>query len=101
MGLIMCQNTIYLPMFSLRSTAFFSLLFGLAATCRAQPDTTLPASGVPYTLARQRSAIVTDVRYELFFGLPATKADLMVGGAMIRFSLARVPAAFLALDFKS
>jgi len=65
----------------------------LAATAHAAPD-----AGVPLSLARERAALVSDVRYELRFEIPASTAAPVTGSAVVRFKLGAVPRE-LALDF--
>ena len=65
----------------------------LASCAGAAPD-----AGVPRALARERARIVSDVRYELRFELPASTAAVVTGRETVRFMLSRVPDR-LALDF--
>ncbi len=57
-----------------------------------------PDAGVPLTLARERAGLVSDVRYELRFEIPASTSAPVTGREVVRFKLASVPET-LALDF--
>lgn len=58
-----------------------------------------PAPGVPVELARERAAVVSDVRYELSFEVPASTALPVAGKVAVRFKLKSVPEGGLQLDF--
>lgn len=60
-----------------------------------------PAPGVPVELAQQRAAVVSDVRYELAFDIPASTATPVTGKASVRFKLTSVPEGGLYLDHAS
>jgi aminopeptidase N len=47
-----------------------------------------PAAGVPETLARQRSAAISDLRYDLTFTIPADRSAPVRGRSIARFRLA-------------
>jgi aminopeptidase N len=57
-----------------------------------------PAAGVPLSLAEERAARISDVRYDLFFTIPSSQSEPVEGRATIAFDLkdASLP---LALDF--
>jgi aminopeptidase N len=84
-----------------RLIAFFALFYGLILTAYGQSSTPLPASGVPYGLARQRAAILKDIQYKLHFHLPASAVAPVSGEETIEFTLAIIPAMPLAIDFKA
>jgi aminopeptidase N len=56
-----------------------------------------PGRGVSETLARQRAAAISDVRYELAFTIPESRNAPIDGHEVIRFSLNRPQA--IVLDF--
>lgn len=58
-----------------------------------------PAPGVPVELARERAAVVSDVRYELQFEVPASTALPVLGKVTARWKLTSVPEGGLQLDF--
>lgn len=60
-----------------------------------------PEAGVPYTLARYRSTILTDIRYELAFHLPAEKEMPVQGEERLLFHLAHGAGEPLLLDFRA
>jgi aminopeptidase N len=74
------------------------MLCVLAALLSASAAFAAPEAGVPLALARERAAIVSDVRYELRFEIPASTAAPVTGREVVRFKLSAVPGE-LALDF--
>ena len=58
----------------------------------------VPEPGVPAQLAAERSARISNVRYELHFNIPSSQAEPVNGRATIRFELSD-PSRALALDF--
>jgi aminopeptidase N len=54
-------------------------------------------AGVPETLARERAATISSLRYDLSFRIPASRAEAIRGSATIRFAL-RAPQR-VVLDF--
>jgi aminopeptidase N len=87
-------------MFKPRITAFFIVFLLLGFTGFGQTGVAQPASGVPFALARQRAAMLKDIRYELTFGIPNGELPV-IGFETIHFTLASLPADALALDFKA
>jgi aminopeptidase N len=61
-------------------------------------STAMPEPGVPLTLAQERAARISDLRYELHFSIPPAAAERVQGRATIRFTLADASRP-LALDF--
>ncbi|HLZ86892.1 MAG TPA: M1 family aminopeptidase, partial [Puia sp.] len=93
-------------MFSLRSSAFFLLctgyfLLGAPLIGEGQTGAAVPAAGVPFGMARQRAAILRDIRYDLAFHLPADKENPVHGEETLVFTLGKDPRAPLPLDFKA
>jgi aminopeptidase N len=58
-----------------------------------------PAPGVPVELAKERAALVSDVRYQLHFDVPASTALPVTGKVTVRWKLKSVPEGGLQLDF--
>jgi aminopeptidase N len=58
-----------------------------------------PAPGVPVELAKERAALVSDVRYQLHFEVPASTALPVAGKVTVRWKLKSVPEGGLQLDF--
>jgi len=69
----------------------------LAALIAAPAALAAPDAGVPLALARERAALVSDVRYELRFEIPASTAAPLLGREVVRFALSAPRE--LALDF--
>ncbi|MBA2305003.1 MAG: hypothetical protein H0W08_20560 [Acidobacteria bacterium] len=63
-----------------------------------QEDSADPQAGVPLRLAEDRSARISNLRYDLLFTVPATPSEAVRGRATIRFDLSSA-ARPLALDF--
>ena len=63
-----------------------------------QPGIEPPAAGVPAGLAEERAARISDLRYDLYFRVPAGRTDPITGGVMITFRLQDASRP-LALDF--
>lgn len=59
------------------------------------------APGVSAELARERAALVSEVRYELRFEIPESAGTPVTGKATVRFKLKNAPEGGLALDFVS
>jgi aminopeptidase N len=57
-----------------------------------------PAAGVPLSLAEERAARISDLRYDLFFTIPASQTEPVEGRATIGFDL-KDASRPLALDF--
>jgi aminopeptidase N len=57
-----------------------------------------PAPGVPLTLAEERAARVSNLRYELHFAIPAVQTERVEGHVTVRFDL-KDASGPLALDF--
>ena len=68
----------------------------MAAQRRDSEDA--PAAGVPLSLAEERAARLTDVRYDLRFMIPAAVTEAITGEAVIRFDL-KDSSRPLAFDF--
>lgn len=51
--------------------------------------TTVPEAGVAYELAQSRKASISDVEYELFFSIPASKVEPVCGKETISFNIDR------------
>lgn len=58
-----------------------------------------PAPGVPVELAKERAAVVSDVRYELKFEVPESTGMPVLGKVTARWKLKSVPEGGLQLDF--
>src|SRR4029079_9396302 len=58
-----------------------------------------PESGISDTLAHDRAARVSNLRYDLAFTIPVTRAEPISGRALIRFALASADAPFI-LDYQ-
>jgi len=86
-------------MSKVRTAAFLICLLGFVFPGSAQNGGTMPAPGVPYGLARQRSQLIKGIQYELRFHLSADKEKPVAGVEDIRFTLSRV--VDLPLDFKA
>jgi aminopeptidase N len=56
-----------------------------------------PGAGVSQTLARERAAAVSDIRYELHFQIPERRSERVSGRVVVRFTLDRPRP--LAFDF--
>ncbi len=65
-----------------------------AAVASALP---VPGVGISQALARERAAVVAELRYEVRFSIPDHREDRVSGRVRIRFTLRRAQA--LALDF--
>src|SRR6267142_1795780 len=87
-------------MAKLRIIAFFAYFFGLVFTGFGQRGRGIPASGVPYSLARQRASMLKDIRYDLSFAIAGVDTPV-AGFAIIYFTLAYIPSSGLPLDFKA
>ena len=87
-------------MSKLRITAFLAAFLGLVLTGFGQSGPVL-ATGVPYTLARQRAALLKDISYDLHFHLPADRETPVSGREVIHFTLNKPPQGYLRLDFKA
>ncbi len=78
-------------------------LGGLADDVRGQVHQSAagadPAPGVSLTLARQRKALVEDLRYEVGFAVPGGRDSAVTGTVTIRFRLVRP--ADVVLDFRA
>lgn len=57
------------------------------------------APGVPVELAKERAAVVSDVRYELKFEVPESTTAPVAGKVTVRWKLKSVPEGGLQLDF--
>jgi aminopeptidase N len=57
-----------------------------------------PGPGVSEALARERSAVIRDLRYELALTIPAQRRDVVEGRVVVRLSLSR--AHRIVLDFQ-
>jgi aminopeptidase N len=64
----------------------------------ASPPATDPGPGIPLTLAQERAARLSDLRYDLAVAVPATPSEPVTGRMTIRFRL-KDAARDLALDF--
>jgi aminopeptidase N len=71
----------------------------LLATTVASAQTATPAPGVPLDLARARTQILGDLRYELALSVPAAKDQPINGRMVLRFLLADATRP-LVLDFE-
>ncbi len=69
-----------------------------SAACRDRPGAA-PEYGVSLDLARDRAERISDLRYELFFSIPADRKAPVTGRATIRFAL-KDAGRPLALDFR-
>src|SRR5262245_45217822 len=58
-----------------------------------------PEPGISESLARERHAAISDLRYDLAFTIPAARTEPVRGRALIRFSLASVVGP-LVLDYE-
>src|SRR5690606_27368720 len=47
-----------------------------------------PGRGISEALARERAAVISDLRYELTFTVPERRQDPLLGRVVARFSLA-------------
>ena len=81
--------------------AFFLSFLLLTLTGSGQSGMVTPASGVPFSLARDRAQLLGDIQYELRFHLPANKEESVSGEETLRFTLGRMAAPSLPLDFKA
>ena len=63
------------------------LTFLVAAALAAAPAPEDPGPGISESLARERAAIVSDVRYELAFSIPAARRDAVQGREVLRCTL--------------
>ena len=78
----------------------FSLLLLTVLAANAQAATSVPpARGVPETLARERAAAISDVRYELRFVIPDARTARVEGREVVRLVL-KAPHR-IVLDFVS
>jgi aminopeptidase N len=59
----------------------------VAMTLAAQGGTDVPGPGIPEALARERAAIVRNLRYELAFIVPANRKEPVQGTVVVRFVL--------------
>ena len=64
----------------------------------AMPAANDPAAGVPLTLAEERAARISDLRYDVSFSVPADQAERVRGRVAVRFTL-KDASRPLALDF--
>src|SRR4029453_18603498 len=90
-------------MAAMRSTvvmAAWSLAALTTASMAGQPRMTTPDPdlGISEGLARERSARISNLRYDLAFTIPAARLQPVGGRALIRFSLASAVAP-LVLDY--
>ena len=70
----------------------------VAFLCAASSGAPIPpGSGIPETLARQRSAAISSLRYQLEFRIPELRNEPIRGSATIRFEL--LGARDMVLDF--
>jgi aminopeptidase N len=72
------------------------VMFSSASAQRTEPAN--PENGVPLTLAEDRAARVSNVRYDLRFDIPADEKDPVGGEVTIRFDL-KDASRPLAIDF--
>jgi aminopeptidase N len=70
-------------MIGMRFAVLMAALF-VMAPAQVKPD---PDLGISETLARERAARISNVRYDLAFTIPAVRAQPVTGRALIRFSL--------------
>ena len=59
----------------------------LAMTFALQTPPAAPEPGVPETLARERAAVIRNLRYDLRLTVPARRADPVTGRIIVRFTL--------------
>lgn len=78
-----------------RITSILVLVIGLHASSQAQA----PEAGVPLTLATQRKAQLSNIRYRLQFNIPAAKDQPIAATATIGFT-SHKSSGLLALDFR-
>jgi aminopeptidase N len=71
----------------LRRLLFCAAAMALGMTIQRGGDDVVPAAGVPLSLAEERSAQLTHVRYELHFTIPASSARAIEGRVVITFTL--------------
>lgn len=84
----------------MRYTAFFflPLIFSLLSSCSHSIPEAYLAEGVSWELAEHRRTTVSDLRYTLFFDLPADKNADVQASETLRFSLAAPDD--IVLDFR-
>src|SRR6266550_8438916 len=70
-------------MIGMRFAVLMAALF-VMAPAQVKPD---PDLGISETLARERAARISNLRYDLAFTIPAARAKPVTGRALIRFSL--------------
>src|SRR4051812_45846880 len=76
----------------MRSWSPFLFVLGLAAVAHAQD------SGISETLARDRAARISNLRYELSFSIPRDRTAVIKGHEVVTFTLSDASAP-LVLDF--
>src|SRR5688572_6500104 len=74
-------------------TQVVGILLAMSLAAASNP----PDRGVSQALARERSAAIRDLRYDLFFAVPAERTAAVLGRATLRFTLAAPHR--LVLDF--
>jgi aminopeptidase N len=81
----------------MRHVAFVVTLLCVGGPALAQTDR--PTPGVSLQLARERSRLISDLRYEVQLSIPASKNEPIAGRSVVRFNLADANAP-LVLDFE-
>ncbi len=85
-------NTVFM-----RQAVLVVTLLCVGGPALAQTDR--PTPGVSLQLARERSRLVSDLRYEVQLSIPASKSDPIAGRSVVRFNLADASKP-LVLDFE-
>lgn len=70
----------------------------LGSSCARAPSD--PAPGVALALAEQRAAVLSDLRYDVTFDIPAARDSAVTGEVVVRFTLSETGSP-LVLDFRA